>query len=44
MKYFKDMKLFQRTPFSGIAIDLTLDQTVNADAACQRREIIALTY
>ena len=31
-------------PFSGILIDLTLEQTVNADAECQRRGIIALTY
>ena len=30
-------------PFSGIPIDLTLEQTVNADVACQRRGIIALT-
>ena len=30
-------------PFSGIPIDLTLEQKVNADAACQRRGIIALT-
>ena len=31
-------KSFSRSPF-----DLTLEQTINADAACQRRGIIALT-
>ena len=30
-------------PFPRSPIDLTLEQTINADAACQRRSIIALT-
>ena len=30
-------------PFSRIPIDLTLEQTINADAACQRSHIILLT-
>ena len=30
-------------PFSRIPIDLTLEQTINADAACQRSGIISLT-
>ena len=30
-------------PFSRPPIDLTLEQTINADVACQRRGIIALT-
>ena len=30
-------------PFSRSPIDLTLEQTINADVACQRRGIIALT-
>ena len=30
-------------PFSGISVDLTLEQTINADAACQRSSIILLT-
>ena len=29
-------------PFSRIPIDLTLEQTINADAACQRSGIISL--
>ena len=30
-------------PFTRIPIDLTLEQTINADAACQRSGIISLT-
>ena len=30
-------------PFSVLLIDLTLEQTINADAACQRSGIISLT-
>ena len=30
-------------PFSSSPVDLTLEQTINADAACQRRGILALT-
>ena len=30
-------------PFSGISVDLTLEQTINADAACQRSSTILLT-
>ena len=30
-------------PFSRILIDLTLEQTINVDAACQRSGIISLT-
>ena len=47
---FQDFKngLFQikrvNKPFSRSSIDLTLEQTINADAACQRRGIITLTY
>ena len=46
---FKDFKkgLFaikwMNKPFSRSPIDLTLEQTINADAACQRRSVIALT-
>lgn len=29
--------------FSGIPIDLTFEQTINADAACQRKGISAMT-
>ena len=30
-------------PFSRIPIDLTLEQTINADAVCQRSSIVSLT-
>ena len=35
----------QRTekPFSGLPVDLTLEKTINADAACQRKSVSALT-
>ena len=29
--------------FSRLPIDLTIDQTINANAACQRKDILALT-
>ena len=40
-----DLFAIKRTtkPFSNSPINLTLEQTINADAACQRRCIIALT-
>ena len=30
-------------PFSRVPIDLTLEKTINADAACQRRGTVSLT-
>ena len=30
-------------PFSGLPVDLTLEQTINADTACQRKGVSALT-
>lgn len=37
------MDCFQLKGQSGIPIDLTFEQTINADAACQRAGISAMT-